>query len=206
MTLIEEIYDSSKLQYFDKELISFTPNDIFLDCGSYIGDTIENYKDISSNSFNKIYAFEADEENFDILKDKYSDDKRIEPIKCGLYDTVGKLMFNAIGSGSGEISERGSVEIGTDTIDHILQGESADFIKMDIEGSEYNAIIGARKTIERYMPTMMISVYHKRDDFIRIPLLIQSICPMYKLFFRHYRKMSVQETVCYAIARNRLAL
>lgn len=74
-----------------------------------------------------------------------------------------------------------------------------DFIKMDIEGAEYQALVGARHTIEIYKPTLMISVYHRKDDFIRIPLLIKSLNPNYKIYFRHYRKMSEQETICYAI-------
>ena len=91
------------------------------------------------------------------------------------------------------------MEIKATTIDDIIRGDKLDFIKMDIEGAEYKALIGGRNTIEEQQPVMMISVYHKQDDFIRIPLLIKSLCPSYHLYFRHYRKMSVHETVCYAI-------
>lgn len=203
IALIEEIHDPFEGQYFDEELIHYASCDVFLDCGSYIGDTVEYYRKWSSNSFRKVYAFEADGANYEVLKEKYKDDTRIQPVECGLWDEVGKGRFHNVGSGSGAITGDGCIEINTDTIDHIVGGERVDFIKMDIEGAEYNALVGGRRTIERDMPTLMISAYHHCDDFIRIPLLIKSICPQYQLYFRHYRKMPVQETVCYAIPRRR---
>ena len=77
------------------------------------------------------------------------------------------------------------------------------FLKMDIEGAEVPALLGSYHTIVRERPTLMICVYHRQGDFIRIPLLIKSFCPEYRLYFRHYRKYSIQETVCYAIADER---
>lgn len=73
------------------------------------------------------------------------------------------------------------------------------YIKMDIEGAEYQALMGAADVIQRDMPTLMISVYHKQDDLIKIPLLIKSLNYRYKLYLRHYRSMSIQETVLYAV-------
>lgn len=70
---------------------------------------------------------------------------------------------------------------------------------MDIEGAEYQALMGAADVIQRDMPTLMISVYHKQDDLIKIPLLIKSLNYRYKLYLRHYRSMSIQETVLYAV-------
>lgn len=207
-TLIKAIYDDFNDQYFDPELIKFDKDDVFIDCGSYIGDTIESYKAHSKDTFSKIYAIEVDTINFAVIKRNYAEDSRIIPLKYGVWDRDCDLSFDNIGSGSGRVSEAGSEVITAKAIDSIIGKENnvtdkesgvVKFIKMDIEGAEYNALMGARLTIERDKPTLMISVYHKKDDFIRIPLLIKSIEPKYKLYFRHYRKMSVQETICYAI-------
>lgn len=53
---------------------------------------------------------------------------------------------------------------------------------MDIDGAEYDALEGAKKTIIEYQPTLAVCVYHKRDDLINIPLLIKEYVPEYKLF------------------------
>ena len=112
------------------------------------------------------------------------------------------LHFNAVGSGSGYIDKKGETIIKTEKIDNIIGEDTVTFINMDIEGSEYEALLGACETIRRCHPSLMISVYHKKDDFIKLPLLIKSMCEDYILYFRHYRKRSVNETVCYAIYSN----
>jgi hypothetical protein len=87
----------------------------------------------------------------------------------------------------------------TTTIDdYVADGHvpKIDFIKMDIEGSEVNALRGAVKTIRRFRPKLAISVYHKIDDLITIPLLIKDIEPSYNLVLDHYT-VHQEETVLY---------
>jgi hypothetical protein len=73
-----------------------------------------------------------------------------------------------------------------------------DFIKMDIEGSELNALQGAQNTIRKYKPILAICVYHKKNDLLTIPAYIHSICPEYKFYLRAHSKYS-QELVLYAV-------
>lgn len=201
ISLIKPIADAPESQYFDIDIISSLSNEVFLDCGSYIGDTLEEFVKISKGKYKKVICCEADKTNFEILNDFINNNKirDVLSINKGVWNEQGIMYFNNIGSGSGTIDASGEIEIVVDKIDTILKEEKVTFIKMDIEGSEYEALIGAIKTISKYTPKLAISVYHKKEDFIRIPLLIKSINPNYKLFFRHYRELSVQETICYAI-------
>lgn len=200
--LIKEIYDQEADQYFDKEFVQFHKTDVFFNCGSFTGDTVENYvKRAGRDNYEKIYCCEADKDNSEILRRKIADMK-IENCECfnvGLWKKKEILKFNSIGSGSGYIGDSGNVEIEADTIDNLLCGRKVTFINMDIEGAEYDALLGAENAISMFQPVLAISVYHKKDDFIRIPLLIKSFYPDYRIFFRHYREFSVQETVCYAV-------
>jgi len=53
--------------------------------------------------------------------------------------------------------------------------ERVDFIKLDIEGSELMALSGARATIKRVRPELAILLYHRRQDFFEIPLLLRGM-------------------------------
>jgi FkbM family methyltransferase len=59
--------------------------------------------------------------------------------------------------------------------------ERVDFIKMDIEGAEPNALRGARQTLARFHPRLAISSYHAPDHPATIPAVIGEIAPGYQI-------------------------
>ncbi len=73
------------------------------------------------------------------------------------------------------------------------------FIKMDIEGAEEDALRGAAEIIRQYHPTLAISIYHKHDDLWRLPQLIRGLYPDYELYIRHHF-WGPWETVLYCVA------
>ena len=83
-------------------------------------------------------------------------------------------------------------------LDDLLQGEKVTFIKMDIEGKEYYALMGAKEIIAIQKPRLAISVYHRTDDIIKIPALLLELVPEYKFCIRHYSILS-NETILYAL-------
>lgn len=77
------------------------------------------------------------------------------------------------------------------------------FIKMDIEGAELDALIGARHSIEKDLPVLAISAYHQPDHVWRIPLLIQSFSDQYRFFLRSHNEEG-WDLVCYAVPISRM--
>ncbi len=69
---------------------------------------------------------------------------------------------------------------------------------MDIEGSEMEALKGAVFNIREYKPVLAISIYHKADDFWKIPLFIKELNKKYKFYIRHYTE-GIADTVLYCI-------
>ena len=91
-----------------------------------------------------------------------------------------------------------SIEV--NSIDNLLYPNRVNIIKMDVEGSEYEGLIGAQKTIKKHHPQLIISIYHKKDDLWNLPLLIKDISPDYKFYIRHF-SFSWSETVVIAIPK-----
>ena len=69
---------------------------------------------------------------------------------------------------------------------------------MDIEGSEYEALLGAKDTIYSSKPNLAICLYHKPNDLYEIPLLINSWNLGYKFYLRMH-SYSAFDLVLYAV-------
>ena len=82
--------------------------------------------------------------------------------------------------------------------DMISEDEPITFIKMDLEGAEYEALIGAKKIIKKWKPKLAISLYHKPEDVWELPSLILDMNPSYSLYLSHY-SIATAETVLYAL-------
>lgn len=76
--------------------------------------------------------------------------------------------------------------------------EAPTFIKMDIEGAEKEALIGAEQIIRCHKPKLAICVYHKPEDIYVLPELINSFREDYRFYLRHYSN-TIYETVLYAV-------
>jgi FkbM family methyltransferase len=97
----------------------------------------------------------------------------------------------------------GSLQIesfSTTTLDDYAKANLSrvDFIKMDIEGAEMDALRGASASIREFKPRLAICAYHKFDDLWMIPRLIKELNPDYRLSFGHHSP-TVWESVYYAV-------
>ena len=199
---LDDIYSIN--QYFCKDLIKLSNEEIFVDGGAYTGDTICDFLINCNNRFEKIYAFELNERTYKILNDNINNyqpeiSKNIVTFSSGLSSKESEIYYNDRDEGSSiKIDNTGSNKGKTVNIDKALSGEKITFIKMDIEGSEMEALDGARNTIQEYKPKLAICLYHKPQDLWEIPLYIKKLIPEYKLFIRHHTDL-LDETVCYAV-------
>jgi hypothetical protein len=75
--------------------------------------------------------------------------------------------------------------------------ERVDYIKMDIEGAEPNALRGAEQTLRKYKPNLAIAIYHSLSDFVKIPEYLSSLGLGYKFYLGHFT-IHEEETILYA--------
>lgn len=199
-------------QYFVEEIIKFDPNEVFVDGGAFVGDTIQHFLNFSrrkGGSVKKIIAFEPDQENIKTLKKHFGKDPRVKVVKKGLSDEDKVLSFLPNGScgyflSDGTYEKRtvqdSIIQIPCTSIDGCEECKEATFIKMDIEGAEMDALIGGEKTIKRNYPKLAICIYHSLEDMLRIIEYIHNTYPKYKLYVRHHTASSY-ETVLYAVTQ-----
>lgn len=199
--LLEEIYVTEHPQYFPgKEILRLTENEVFVDAGAYDGATSAEFIKKVNGQYSAIYMMEPDELMYVIAKEmaRLKQFHNVHLVKAGAYSFTGNMSFNQnSGSGSSSIMEAGSDTIKVVSIDEMLDGKEATYIKMDIEGAELAALEGAHETISKYRPKLAISIYHKPDDLWKIPEYILKNWPDYRIFIRHYTDITT-ETIVYA--------
>ena len=91
-----------------------------------------------------------------------------------------------------DIAKAGDVLLGLPpqgAFDHVRAvddiDDPPDFIKMDIEGAEFDALQGATALLRRG-PDLAICLYHVQDHLWSIPLLVRSLMPEHRLFLRYH--------------------
>lgn len=188
-------------QYFN-ELTDPARGGVFVDCGAFRGDTVEEFIRWSGGSYKKIFAFEPDPENFVELKNFVREKNfgNVSIFDCGVGEEKTCLMFRNDKAMSSTFSHDGGISVEVEKIDNIVKDEPVNFIKMDVEGGELSALKGAAQTIKKNKPILALSAYHKPEDLITLPQYIKSIHDGYKLYLRkQYTHIFQYELILYAV-------
>ncbi|MBE6015714.1 MAG: FkbM family methyltransferase [Lachnospiraceae bacterium] len=187
-------------QYYPKDIMHFSDNEVMVECGSNNGNTMLDFVHCVDNKYKHLFLFEPDRDCVMQIQNVISENclKDITLIEKGAWNERTVLTFAGDDSyGSGHITESGEERIKTDTIDAAVD-ITPTFIKMDIEGAELNALRGGEKYIKNNSPKLAVCVYHEKEDILDIPEYIKSINPNYQFYLRHHN-WGATETVLYAI-------
>lgn len=161
----------------------------------------------SFTNLEKIYAFEPLynqfklEQNDEIIKNS----GKVEMVEKALFDKSGKtnIILNAASSRLNTyLTSDENPTVDTISIDEFVKEkniEKIDFIKMDIEGVELQALKGAEKTIIKHRPYLAICIYHHYNDLFDIPFYLAEILSDYSLEVWHYSMFNNEESVLYAM-------
>lgn len=190
---IESFYGISGLRWLPKDKKENIKNGIFFDVGAFDGDSaISFYNNFQAE---KIYCFEPEEKNFNRLKQnsKVLKNNIIEPIKKGVSKQKGEATISSRGSMS-KLNHNKGEKICITSIDDFVKEKNINkvsVIKMDIEGEEMNAIVGATETIKKYKPILSISIYHTPVDFFEIKPYLKELVPEYKFIIKKANPFSL---------------
>ena len=203
MQFIRLAYDGEHPHYFDDTIVSVDENEVFVDCGGFHGETTEFFVD-KYKIYKHIYLYEPSSNNFEMCRQNLKDYPQVTVRHCGVGEKSDYIELNVADASSSFIHQNNpdhdadehNVEIAALDID--IQ-EKVTFIKMDVEGFEIPALLGAKNHIMNDKPKLAISLYHVVSDIWEIPRLIYYMNPDYKFYIRHYDNKHNWETVLYAI-------
>lgn len=180
-----------------ENILHLTDDEIYSDLGAFNGDTVEEFLS-HVTSYRKIYAAEPDRKNFAKLQKNTKNLANISLLNVCISDSDGEILFSSDGGRNGKADEKG-IFVESLTVDSIIGENDVTYIKFDVEGLEKEAIEGAKKTISRLKPKMLVSCYHRSEDIFTLPLLVKSIRDDYKVFIRHNPYIPAWDTQFYFI-------
>ncbi len=187
--------------YFSTGIFKYEDEEILVNGGAYDGaDAIYLFR-LLGNTLKKAYLFEPDKYNYarmckNIKELKISEqelEERFRLYGLGLYDAAKNTGFLHSGWVGSRIIESDLLQcahtgdVATVRLDDVVpESEKVTLMTLDVEGAEIAALNGARRIITENKPKMALSVYHRIEDLWEIPLLVKSMVPEYRFFFRHH--------------------
>ncbi len=190
--------------YFNEKLDGRKIDRLF-DCGAFDGDSAHDYIK-TFPEYDHIYEFEPDESNIEKIEKRVLEENihDLTIIDKGVWSETMTLRFKSEGSSSSSVSEEGDLEIEVIKLDDMYDLFTRDsLIKMDIEGSELEALKGASRVISEISPALAICVYHKSSDLITIPQFISRLVnPGTYEYHIGYQGLDLAELVFYALPNN----
>lgn len=195
-------------QYFVlNEFCGAIGNEIFVDIGAYVGQTLEEFVRIHEGMFKHIYVFEPGKKQFELIKKRSNwlcemwgiDGEKITLENAGISDKTTKMgnsIVDAVAPNNSLVASGDDVMVYS--LDDYFEDEKVTFIKVNAEGMELNVIEGAKKLIKEYTPKLAIAVYHHPEDLYKIVQRIYEINPKYRFKLRlHMPEQAHYILYCY---------
>jgi FkbM family methyltransferase len=206
------LHTMEKDTYFALPQFSGSFDEIFVDAGAFVGDSVERFIWENLGTFKHIYAFEPGKRQFQAMEarmERLTREWALAPetitlVQAGLGESNRKvaapshaLLIQSSLADAGEAShDEDSVPIYS--LDDFLKDRPVTFIKSDIEGMELELLEGATHTIKKYRPKMALSIYHYPTDLFTIIERVHSIVPDYRFSMRLHAPMLVDYMLyCY---------
>lgn len=183
------------------ERYQLKPGDYVLDAGAWPGD-FAVYAAMKVGPGGKVICFEVDPYNTKVLESnlRLNNLSNVIIVAKGLWSHGDDLDIEIAGKRSGieppQVSDSATVRVHVTTADDELAAlgiDRLDFVKMDIEGAEVEAIKGFRRLMRDHAPQFAVASYHRLSDGSRAysylgPLFEES----------HYHSETVDRKITYA--------
>jgi FkbM family methyltransferase len=139
----------------DYLISKFIPGQVFVDVGAMVG----GYSVRAAAKGMTVFSFEPNPRNLKLLNQNAAVNNvslNIEPFALGAYNGNVRLTLN---DGLSRITSEGGVEVDMRTLDS-LGLKSLNLVKIDVEGYELEVLRGARETLNRFHPSLVVEMHN----------------------------------------------
>jgi FkbM family methyltransferase len=193
-------------RFFIPQILSaIHEKEVFLDGGAHHGEVSLRFVNAVHNKFLKVYAIEPDKNNVKVLRAKLGNDnltisQNVEVIECALGNQSGMATFYHGLDYASQFSSMSQESVPVRILDEM--DIPATFIKLHLEGWEFDALQGSLRTLNKYRPLLAVTTYHKRNGLWQLPDLLMKNLPDYVFLLRLHSWLGTG-CVLYAIPRER---
>jgi len=204
-------------KYFEDGWIALRDGEVFVDGGAYSGDSVLDFvrhEEQAKVRHAHIYSFEPGKVHYGMTIKNTAGIPDVTVVPKGLWDRETELRFleqNEWGMGSSfaenvlsNQNAQGTIveSVPVTSLDTFFAGrldsELPTLIKMDIEGSEREALMGGADIIRRVKPRLVICAYHKPEDLYVLPQTIMRIRDDYRFCLRQHAP-ELHEIILYGV-------
>jgi FkbM family methyltransferase len=166
------------------------PEQIVFDIGAHVG-FFSLLASILVGEKGKVFAFEPLPRNIFYFKKhlKLNQITNIELIEAAVSKANGVASFSSHGGLNGYqalMTERGKIQVKLVSLDELIVNQQIpipDFIKIDVEAKEEWVLIGASSVLQKYHPTILLSI-HGRPLYENCSQLLKSLNYKIKILSR----------------------
>ncbi len=113
----------------------------------------------------RVFAFEPLPSNINYLCKhlELNHVQNVHVLQVAISNDIGTANFQSESTGAmGRLDSAGNVQVKVSTLDALIQSGQItppDFIKIDIEGLEFNALLGAQNCFHKFRPTLFLATH-----------------------------------------------
>jgi len=171
-------------EIFGDEIYRFSvdhDNPLILDCGAHIGMGTLYFKSLYPDA--EIHAFEPDAANFELLQIncRANNVSKVHLHNKAVWIAEGEVLFAARASQASTIIENRdddktnpAVRVSTVHLKKILQKREVDFLKLDIEGAEYQVIKECGEELKR-VKNLFLEYHGKVEEVYKLNELLEIV-------------------------------
>ena len=165
------------------------PGAVIVDCGAFTGDTVPDFLAATGGEC-RVHALEAFAPNFDKLTTTIAAQGWqgvVNPLPLAVAREKGVIAMggdDSIADGCAGIG-LGARQVQADTLDNLFLDLPVDYLKMDIEGAEMDALEGGRRMLEIHRPVVAVAAYHKPGHIVEIADFLLSALGPCRLYAAH---------------------
>lgn len=170
-----------------------------IDIGAAVGDTALYLIKNSDKFIEKLYCIDGDDEFYEYLHNNLKNISKVFTIKSLLTDKSSELEAQLVRTHAGTASSQSNIAVSAYSLDTLLANiidlDSIDVLKVDVDGLDGKVLMGAQELIEKSTPNIIFEwhpiLYHQTQNEVIQPFtFLYSLGYNNFLWFDKYGKFS----------------